>query len=148
MSEPLPERCEFDPDGLILQIDVKLNADVKRITPVVTKIMEMARQAGCAKGKEFEVETALREALANAVKHGCGHDATKEVRCQVVCDLERGMLIIVSDPGEGFDPAAIPSPLQGQNLYSDHGRGIYLIDRLMDEVRYERGGTEIHMLKK
>jgi len=148
MSEPLPERCDFDPDDLVLQIDVKLSADVNEITPVVTHVMEMAIQAGCAKGKEFEVETALREALANAVKHGCGHDATKEVRCQVVCDMERGMLIIVSDPGEGFDPATVPSPLQGQNLYRDHGRGIYLIDRLMDEVRYERGGTEIHMLKK
>ncbi|MHC4997285.1 MAG: ATP-binding protein, partial [Planctomycetota bacterium] len=83
MSEPLPERCDFDPDDLVLQIDVKLSADVNEITPVVTHVMEMATQAGCAKGKEFEVETALREALANAVKHGCCHDATKEVRCQV-----------------------------------------------------------------
>jgi serine/threonine-protein kinase RsbW len=148
MSDPLPERCEFDPERLALQIDVKLNADVKRISPVVTEIMEMASQAGCAKGKEFEIETALREALANAVRHGCGHDATKEVRCQVVCDLERGMLIVVSDPGEGFDPASVKSPLKGENLYRDHGRGIYLIDRLMDEVHYKRGGTEIHMLKK
>jgi serine/threonine-protein kinase RsbW len=148
MSKPLPERCEFDPEGLALQIDVKLNADVKKITPVVNEIMKMAGQAGCAKGKEFEVETALREALANAVRHGCGHDATLEVRCQVVCDLERGMLIVVSDPGEGFDPATVCSPLQGENLYREHGRGIYLINRLMDEVRYERGGTEIHMLKK
>ncbi|NIM02128.1 MAG: hypothetical protein GTN89_11525 [Acidobacteria bacterium] len=148
MNKPQHGRCEFDPDDLALQYDVKLNADVKQITPVVTKIMDMARQAGCARGKEFEVETALREALANAVKHGCGHDATKEVRCQVVCDFDRGMLIVVSDPGEGFDPAAVSSPLQGANLYRDHGRGIYLINRLMDEVHYERGGTEIHMLKK
>jgi len=148
MSESRPERCEFDRDGLILQIDVKLSADVQKITPLVTHVMELARQAGCAKGNEFEVETALREALANAVKHGCGHDPAKEVRCQVVCDLTRGMLIVVSDPGEGFDPATVPSPLHGQDLYRDHGRGIYLINRLMDEVRYERGGTEIHMLKR
>lgn len=148
MSTPLHERCEFDPDKLALQIDVKLNADVKRITPVVTQVMEMARQAGCARGKEFEVETALREALANAVRHGCCHDDTKEVRCQVVCDMERGMLIVVSDPGDGFDPATVASPLEGENLYRDSGRGIYLINRLMDEVRFERGGTEIHMLKR
>jgi serine/threonine-protein kinase RsbW len=148
MSDLVPERCDFDPDSLVLEIDMKLSADVSEITPLVTHVMEMARQAGCAQGKEFEVETALREALANAVKHGCSHDATKEVRCQVICDLERGMLIVVSDPGEGFDPATVASPIHGQNLYLEHGRGIYLINRLMDEVHYERGGTEIHMLKK
>jgi anti-sigma regulatory factor (Ser/Thr protein kinase) len=35
----------------------------------------------------------------------------------------------------------------GQNVFSDHGRGIYLISQLMDEVRFEKGGTEIHMRK-
>ena len=35
----------------------------------------------------------------------------------------------------------------GQNLFSEHGRGIFLINQLMDEVRFERGGTEIHMKK-
>jgi len=31
------------------------------------------------------------------------------------------------------------------NLFSTGGRGIYLINQLMDEVRFEKGGTEIHM---
>jgi serine/threonine-protein kinase RsbW len=58
------------------------------------------------------------------------------------------MLIVVRDPGQGFDPAQIPSPITGQQLFSSHGRGIYLINQLMDEVRFERGGTEIHMRTK
>jgi serine/threonine-protein kinase RsbW len=63
----------------------------------------------------------------------------------VACDHARGMLIIVRDPGPGFDPASIPSPVLGQNLFSTGGRGIYLINQLMDEVHYDKGGTEIHM---
>ena len=102
----------------------------------------------CAAGKEFEVETALREAPANAILHGCGSDPSKQVQCCVACDHDRGMIIVVRDPGKGFDPASIPSPVVGQNLYSEHGRGIYLINQLMDRVWYERGGTELHMLKK
>ena len=43
---------------------------------------------------------------------------------------------------------AVPSPTMGQNVFSEHGRGIYLINQLMDEVRFEKGGTEIHMRKK
>jgi serine/threonine-protein kinase RsbW len=64
-----------------------------------------------------------------------------------MCDEERGMLIVVRDPGPGFDPSRVPSPVLGQNVFSDHGRGIYLINRLMDDVRFEKGGTEIHMRK-
>ena len=36
----------------------------------------------------------------------------------------------------GFDPADIPSPIQGKELFSSHGRGIYLINELMDDVSY------------
>ncbi len=69
------------------------------------------------------------------------------MQCCVACDDERGMLIIVRDPGSGFDPFAVPDPCNGENIYSNHGRGIYLINQLMDEVKFERNGTEIHMRK-
>jgi anti-sigma regulatory factor (Ser/Thr protein kinase) len=36
----------------------------------------------------------------------------------------------------------------GEQVYREGGRGIYLINRLMDEVQFERGGTEIRMLKR
>jgi serine/threonine-protein kinase RsbW len=57
------------------------------------------------------------------------------------------MLIVVRDPGPGFDPKAIPSPIEGQEIYATHGRGIYLINQLMDEVHYARNGAEIVMRK-
>jgi len=57
------------------------------------------------------------------------------------------MLIVVRDPGEGFDPTAVPSPVDGENVFATHGRGIFLINQLMDDVRYEHGGTEIRMRK-
>jgi serine/threonine-protein kinase RsbW len=130
-----------------VRLDITLPADVNAITPVVEGVMQAAAEMKCAKGKEFEIETALREALANAIVHGCKNDPRKEIQCCVACDESRGMLIIIRDPGAGFDPATLPSPTHGQNVYSEHGRGIYLINQLMDEVRYERGGTEIHMRK-
>ena len=98
-------------------------------------------------GQEFEIETALREALANAVVHGCKQDPGKRVQICVSCDEKRGMLIIIRDPGPGFRPDSIPSPTVGENLFESHGRGIYLINALMDEVRFERDGTEIWMRK-
>ena len=67
------------------------------------------------------------------------------MQCSVACDEGRGLLIVIRDPGEGFDPTKVENPLIGQNIYSDHGRGVYLINQLVDDVKYEKGGTEIHM---
>jgi serine/threonine-protein kinase RsbW len=110
--------------------------------------MEIVREMHCADGNEDAIELALTEALANAVMHGAKADPSKIVECDVGCDESRGMLIVVRDPGKGFDPAAVPSPIQGESIYSDHGRGIYLINQLMDEVKFAKNGTEIHMIKR
>jgi serine/threonine-protein kinase RsbW len=146
LGGPTP-RCEFESKKLIVRLDLTLPADINAITPMVEGVMKVAGEMKCAEGKEFEIETALREALANAIVHGCKKDPRKQIQCCVACDESRGMLIVVRDPGPGFDPASLPSPTHGENVFSEHGRGIYLINLLMDEVRYERGGTEIHMRK-
>ena len=146
-SESKP-RCEFESGKLLLQLDFVVPGDVNAISPVVQGVMHIAKQMECAQGKDFEIEMAVREALANAIVHGCRNDPGKTVQVCVACDVARGMLIVVRDPGHGFDPASVPSPTMGQNVFSEHGRGIYLINELMDEVHFERGGTEIHMVKR
>ena len=143
----LPE-CDFDPAKLSLRVQVKLAADRKSVDPVVEQIMQAVREVKCVNGKEDAIELALEEALANAVVHGAKEDPTKIVECLVACDEQRGVLIIVRDPGEGFDPNSIPSCTVGENLYSNHGRGIFLINQLMDEVKFRKNGTEIHMVKR
>ena len=144
MAETLP-KCEFESKNLILKLQKTMEARVEAIPPFVEDVMKIVQSVGCAAGKEREVEIALLEALANAVVHGAKNDPSKEIEICVACDESRGLLLIIRDPGEGFDPASVPSPVVGQNLFASHGRGIYMINQLMDEVRYEKGGTEIHM---
>ena len=146
MASPAP-RCEFDGKKLLLHLNLEIPGDPLAISPVVEGVLQIASHMKCAEGKEFEIETALREALANAIRHGCQNDPTRLVECSVMCDESRGMLIVVRDPGPGFDPLTVPSPLHGDNVFESHGRGIYLINQLMDDVRFEKGGTEIHMKK-
>lgn len=140
--------CNFEPEKLVLQLRVTLAADRNAIDPVVQSIMEVVRNTQCASGKEDAIELALSEALANAVVHGAKGDPKKIVECNVACDEKRGMLIVVRDPGPGFDPNCIPNPLVGENIYCNHGRGIFLINQLMDAVEFKNNGKEIHMLKR
>jgi serine/threonine-protein kinase RsbW len=130
-----------------MKLKVALAAEREAVDPVVQSVMDVVRGMQCATGKEHDIELALTEALANAVVHGAKEDPNKIVECIVACDEERGMLIVVRDPGQGFDPASIPNCCQGENIYSNHGRGIFLINQLMDEVAFHNGGTEIHMIK-
>jgi serine/threonine-protein kinase RsbW len=148
---PTPENsniCSFENDKLILRLDVTLPAIVDEIAPVVNRILDLDKESGCLAGKEFEVTLSLQEALTNAVIHGAQQDPTKLVQVTASCDHARGILIVVQDPGPGFDVNSIPSPIMGERIFSSHGRGIFLINQLMDEVRFHRGGAEIHMLKK
>jgi serine/threonine-protein kinase RsbW len=140
--------CNFDSDKLVMKLKVTLAAERRSVDPVVRSVMEIVRNMQCATGKEDDIEVALTEALANAVVHGAKEDPNKIVECLVACDEERGMLIMVRDPGSGFDPTSLPDPCHGENVFSSHGRGIFLINQLMDEVGFHKNGTEIHMVKK
>jgi len=147
-SEQPLQSCDFDADKLRLKLSVTLAGDRDAVDPVVRSVMNVVREMKCAPGREDDIELALTEALANAVVHGAQSDPSKTIECDVACDDQRGILIVVRDPGPGFDPSQIANPCHGENIYSNHGRGIYLINQLMDEVQFHKNGTEIHMLKK
>ena len=127
------------------KLNMTIPADPSAIDPVVDGVLEIARAMKCAPGKEFEIQTAVREALANAILHGCNNDPTQKIQCIVTCDESAELLLVVRDPGKGFEPSRVPDPLSAENIRSHHGRGIYLINQFMDEVRFEEGGRAIHM---
>jgi anti-sigma regulatory factor (Ser/Thr protein kinase) len=129
------------------KLDVTISADPNAIDGVVDGVMQIARQMKCGKDSEFQIELALREALANAIVHGCNNDPTKKVECCVACTDASDVVIVVRDPGQGFNLNEVRDPLATENLHSDHGRGIYLLNELMDEVSFERNGAEIRMRK-
>ncbi len=145
--DSLPEK-DFNPDKLHLLLRVTFAADRSAVEPTVGQVMAVVRGMKGINGKEDAIELSLQEALANAVIHGAKEDASKTVECIVSGDDEQGVLIVVRDPGIGFDPASIPVCTIGENLFSNHGRGIFLINQLMDKVWFHRNGTEIHMVKR
>ena len=147
-SEAAVAPIEFECDNLAVRLDVELPGDAAAISPVVDRVLALTKDVGCAQGKEFEIETALREALANAVRYGCAHNPSKKVQLSVACDQDLGMIIVVRDPGPGFDPSQVPSPIAAEQLFSHHGRGIFLISQMMDRVEFGHGGREIRMHKR
>jgi serine/threonine-protein kinase RsbW len=128
-------------------LDRNMPADPEAIAAVVDAISETLERLEVPEQKRLEVTLAVQEALANAVVHGCGNDPSKQVRCRLKSDPQGRIVIIVTDPGPGFSPDLLSDPKHQENLHADHGRGVYLIRQLMDEVHFERGGNEIRMWK-
>lgn len=124
-----------------------ISAHPEAVAAVTDAISETLAGLDVPEQKRLEISLAVQEALINAVVHGCGSDPLKKVHCNLQCDGKGRVIITVSDPGPGFSPESISDPKRGENLYADHGRGVYLIRQLMDEVQFERGGSEIKMWK-
>ena len=128
-------------------LDLRMPGDRAAIHSVTEAIGAKLNELDISEEKRLEIDLAVQEALANAVVHGCKNDPTREVRCRLERDGEGRILIIVTDPGEGFNPKRVADPQHSERLYEDHGRGVYLIRQLMDEVEFEKGGKEIRMWK-
>ena len=130
------------------QFDMTIPADPKAIPTVTDGVMQVLQNRSWPEARVMEVELALQEALANAIRHGCGGDSSRHVQCVVTCDANDEVLIVVRDPGAGFDAATVPNPLAGENILKSSGRGIFLINQLMDEVAFADGGRQLRMKKR
>ena len=131
-----------------LEVHTWLRSEIGLISPLVDWLMSLVARSGCVPGKEEFVELALREAVSNAILHGNRMDPRKLVHVRCCCESTKGVFIVVRDQGPGFDPNTVPNPLAVENLEAEHGRGIHLMKLAMDEVSFERGGTEVHIRKK
>jgi serine/threonine-protein kinase RsbW len=123
-------------------------SQIQAISPFVEQLMGFILKFRSADDSETDIETTLREALANAVLHGNGEDSSKRVHVVCRCYIDGEVWITVRDEGRGFDINAVPDPTEPENRLSTGGRGIYLMQRLMDEVFFEGGGTVVHLRKK
>jgi serine/threonine-protein kinase RsbW len=99
-------------------------------------------------GSELNIETALHEVLANAIVHGNHEDPSKLVRVACRCTTDGEVFLTVQDEGQGFDTSALLDPTTPENRLLPHGRGIYLMKTLMDDVCFEQGGTVVYMHKE
>ena len=135
----IPPQCDFDQDKLVVRLDELIASDSRHIEGAVSKVNHLLEENGCLQDLG-NIQLALQEALMNAILHGNRSDPKKYVRLCVAIEEGGGMIIVVKDSGSGFDPAKIPDPTMGENRYREGGRGVYLIQQLMDEVQYEFGG--------
>ena len=145
---PESEPCPLEQGKLALRFLETIPSTFEAMENLVRELMTVAGEMKCGEGALPDVELALREALVNAVMHGNRQDPEKRVCVKCYCQPHRGMLLVVEDEGSGFDPNDVPDPTQAERLFETHGRGLFLIRRLVDRVRYSRSGRRVTMVKR
>jgi len=109
-----------------------------------------AKRCGFGDDALHAIDMAVRESVANAVKHGNKLDETKQVEI-TFAESSQGLEITVRDFGRGFAVAEIPDPTNPENLLKADGRGVLFMRAFMDEVEWfnhAEGGMIVKMLKK
>ncbi|MFO8235121.1 MAG: ATP-binding protein [Bacteroidales bacterium] len=84
------------------------------------------------------------EAVNNSIVHGNKEDITKKVYVKLKKGKDK-INIFVEDEGEGFDYTDLPDPTTPENVENIHGRGIYLMKHLADDVTFHNDGKMVEM---
>ena len=131
------------------RIEITISSRFENIELVQVIAEHLCENAGLDEDGSHWIGMAVREAVANAIKHGNKLDVRKKVNATF--DLQGTELAItISDEGEGFDPTKVSDPLNPQNLLKTSGRGIFYMRTFMDRVQYQfhpGGGTSLVMTK-
>lgn len=130
--------------------ELKLPSRIESVDEAAIKADEFAKQQGLGDDFVSAIDLAIRESVANAVKHGNKFAEEKTVDL-TLAKTEEGVEITVRDYGDGFDVEDIPDPTDPENLLKSNGRGILFMRSFMDVVEWsnhEGGGLVVKMIKR
>jgi serine/threonine-protein kinase RsbW len=131
------------PEGLSARIHLEFPSSVGYVRDVVAEVVDACeRLAFSGSRATLNLRVALGEALANAILYGNHEDADKLVRLDA--ELRAGTAVVtVSDEGPGFDPQAVLDPTRPENRDRSHGRGLFLLRALADDVQFNEPGNAV-----
>lgn len=119
-------------------------SELENISRVEKLIDEISTSHNLSSEIYGKISVAIIEAVNNAILHGNQLDINKKVKIEYDIDDE-SISFIVGDEGKGFDFSNIPDPTLPENLEKTHGRGIFLMNHLADDIEFAENGAIVEM---
>ena len=131
------------------QVRISIGSRFEHIDLIQIVVDDALARLGLDEDSRHWVGIAVREGVANAIKHGNRQDPDKEVEVELAIEDDHAV-IRIEDSGEGFDLNQVEDPLAPENLLKPNGRGIFYMKSFMDEIKYSQrpGGGTVVTLKK
>lgn len=123
---------------------LKIASKIENISIVENLIDELSEKHNIGTEVYGNILIAIVEAVTNCIIHGNKLDANKSVFVSYLVN-DKEIQFNVKDEGNGFDYKAVPDPTQPINVEKPHGRGVFLMMHLSDEMEFNEEGTEVIM---
>ncbi|MBS2098845.1 ATP-binding protein [Carboxylicivirga linearis] len=120
------------------------NSETKNINLVEKLIDDLSNEYDLHSDIYGKLLLGVVEGVNNAIVHGNKLDKQKNVVVEYSIQEDKVQFIII-DEGLGFDYTNVPDPTKPENLEKTHGRGIFLMHHLADEIEFENNGSKVKM---
>jgi len=129
----------------------RFSCSLHNLEKICDYVTECAQNAGLDDSETYAVQLAVDEATTNIIEHGYGGECPSriDITCEVMND---GLKVIIYDDAEPFDFSSVPDPEINVSLdeLKPRGLGVFLMRKMMDEVKYETDpdlGNTLTMIK-
>ena len=124
--------------------EIQISSKTENLTVVATLVDEVCEEFKINEDYYGNILIALTEAVTNAIQHGNKYDPEKNINLQFVPN-QRQLVFTIKDQGPGFDFNNLPDPTEPENIQKPHGRGIYLMKHLADNVEFSDNGRAVEL---
>lgn len=123
---------------------LKIESRMSNLRIIENAIDEITGAIGIKQDDYGKIMVASLEAVNNAITHGNKANPQKFVDVEIEFDNDE-IRITVSDEGEGFKPDKIPDPTLPENIEELSGRGVFLMTKLADSIKFNEKGNSVTM---
>lgn len=121
---------------------IQFSSKIENIS-IVERLIDDITQQNQIKSEIYgNMLVSIVEAVNNAIIHGNKLDESKSVCVEYEIN-DHLFTFSVKDEGEGFDYKNLPDPTAPENIEKPHGRGLFLISHLVDELHFEDNGSKL-----
>lgn len=126
---------------------ITIHSDISNISLVEKLIDELSQQYSFHSDVYGKLLLAVVEGVNNAIVHGNKMVSEKKVTISYEVESNR-IAFTIRDEGQGFDHTLLPDPTTPENIERTHGRGVFLMKHLADELAFSDKGNEVKLTFK
>jgi serine/threonine-protein kinase RsbW len=124
---------------------IVIESDIKNISLIEKLIDDVSNQYNLHSDVYGKILLAIVEGVNNAIVHGNKLDLSKKVALEYQV-TDKSVEFIITDEGSGFEYSSIPDPTLPENIEKTHGRGIFLMNHLADNIEFYNNGSKVKLI--
>lgn len=129
---------------LKMEKSILIESKIENINKIEKLIDEVSEEAKINSEVYGKMLIATVEAVNNSIVHGNKEDENKKVQVDFKVDNDY-ISIFIEDQGPGFNFYNVPDPTTPENIENIHGRGVYLMKHLADDVIFHGKGNRVEL---